>query len=215
MIAGNHDILFDSEFLASHKDRFPTEPGRTAAELDFGSVIYLNNSSVTLDFPDQHRTCTIYGSPWTPRYVDSAFQYAKDDEDFWVGKLPRHVDVVLTHGPPYGHLDGALRAGCPYLAEAVAEARPRLVVYGHIHVGYGRETVVFDRLRRWWEEVERGWSGWEVVPGMVVVLVWLRLVAMMGALVGWRAKSRTTELVNAAVVGKDGELANPAVVAYI
>ena len=47
----------------------------------------------------------------------------------------KDVDVVLTHGPPQDYLDGVKKSGCAFLAQAVARARARLVVYEQIHVG--------------------------------------------------------------------------------
>lgn len=81
IIAGNHDVLFDDAFLATHTDRFPVKPGETAKDLDFGDVIYLQDSSVTLNFPEHgDRQLKIYGSPTTPAYVDSVFQVTKHME---------------------------------------------------------------------------------------------------------------------------------------
>jgi Icc-related predicted phosphoesterase len=47
------------------------------------------------------------------------------------------VDVLVTHGPPYGILDVTyenLTVGCEELAIAVKDRiKPRLHVFGHIH----------------------------------------------------------------------------------
>ena len=179
IIAGNHDVLFDQSFLDLNKDRFPIEQGQTAADLDFGSVIYLQDSSTILDFPVFGRKCTIYGSPWTPKYVNSAFQYSRDD-DIWAKRILKETDILLTHGPPYGHLDGLLRHGCRYLATAIEKQRPKLVVFGHIHAAYGRENVRYDGLRKLYEDIERGWSGWEVITAMFALLVWARMSFALG-----------------------------------
>ncbi|PYI36505.1 hypothetical protein BP00DRAFT_421451 [Aspergillus indologenus CBS 114.80] len=51
------------------------------------------------------------------------------------------IDIVITHGPPYGILDHVgpdhVSVGCEHLYRAVRRARPRLHVFGHIHEGYG------------------------------------------------------------------------------
>ena len=158
VIAGNHDVLFDQALLSCQKQRFPVKKGQTVTDLDFGSVVYLQDSGVTLDFPALERTCTIFGSPRTPKYVDSAFQYARDD-DIWSEMVPEDLDILITHGPPYGYLDGIRHSGCHHLARIIESRRPKLVVFGHIHVGYGREKVRFDALRRLQANVQRGWSG--------------------------------------------------------
>mmetsp|Transcript_11338 Transcript_11338/g.38645 ORF Transcript_11338/g.38645 Transcript_11338/m.38645 type:complete len:269 (+) Transcript_11338:47-853(+) len=52
--------------------------------------------------------------------------------------IPAGVDVLVTHGPVKGHLDGeGVALGCPCLLEHVRRARPRLVVCGHIHGSHG------------------------------------------------------------------------------
>jgi Icc-related predicted phosphoesterase len=55
--------------------------------------------------------------------------------------IPDDVDILVTHGPPYGILDaspGALHhAGCPQLLEAVARLKPKLHVFGHVHGAHG------------------------------------------------------------------------------
>jgi Icc-related predicted phosphoesterase len=47
------------------------------------------------------------------------------------------VDVLLTHEPPRGVLDGGY--GCKFLAQEVAAARPRVHVFGHVHEHSGSE----------------------------------------------------------------------------
>lgn len=84
-----------------------------------------------------------YGSPWQPWYFDWAFNGPRGGSlrDKW-DRIPDGVDVLVTHGPPLGHLDPApedasVRIGCPDLLGALHRVRPRLHVFGHIHGGYG------------------------------------------------------------------------------
>jgi hypothetical protein len=127
IIAGNHDILFDPRFLKSNPWYNQDEDsGKIAKDLDFGSIIYLQDETVTLSFPNQdgdERHLTIYGSPVTPLYGISGFQVPRS-EDFWKDKVPDGTDILLTHGPPWGHLDGGLHAGSVSLAKEVTKARP-------------------------------------------------------------------------------------------
>ncbi len=54
------------------------------------------------------------------------------------------VDIMMTHGPPHGHLDMTLsdeHVGCPHLLRAIGRARPRLHCFGHIHEGWGAERL--------------------------------------------------------------------------
>jgi predicted phosphodiesterase len=214
LTAGNHDVLLDDAFLAKHPERRYGQ-SKTKDDLDWGSVIYLQDGSVTLEFPSQEgitdkslepksRKLVIFGSPWTPQYGISAFQYRPDDETHWAAKfasLYSKPDIVVTHGPPKHHLDARdfYRAGCPYLAEEIARIRPRLVVFGHIHASYGREDVFLDGVQRGYEEVMTGWSGWERI-------VWMAALVLLGKMRSLFAKSgvrgnKATTFVNAAVVG--------------
>lgn len=68
--------------------------------------------------------------------------------------IPRSVDILMTHGPPYKILDGVpefdedaypsdesitvRHVGCEELLKAVARAKPRVHVFGHVHSGHGR-----------------------------------------------------------------------------
>lgn len=155
---------------------------------------------------------TLYGSPWTPQYGVSAFQYRPDEaESHWETRfaaMERTPDVVVTHGPPKHHLDTRdfYRAGCPFLAGEVAKVRPRLMVFGHIHVGHGREEVVLDGVQRRYEEVMTGWAGW-------MDLVWMAVLVAWGWVVGGKKGQRGTVFVNASIVGGRGnEAVNEAVV---
>ena len=72
--------------------------------------------------------------------------------------------------------------------------RPRLVVYGHIHVGHGIEERVYDRVGKAYERIS-GQGGW----GSLVGMAW---GVMCGYLIPktWRESGRRTTFVNAAVV---------------
>ena len=51
----------------------------SAANLNWGDVIYLQKSSVTLSFPSG-RSLKIYGSPLTPQYGIFAFQHPPSED---------------------------------------------------------------------------------------------------------------------------------------
>ena len=216
IIAGNHDLLFDSAFLTNHPERsYAENRGRSAADLVFGDVVYLQDSCVTLDFPGTGRKLKLYGAPWTPAYVASAFQHPRE-EDVWRGTVPGNADVLLSHGPPRGHLDGVLRAGSWGLAREVARVAPRLVVCGHIHVGYGREDIVYDEARKVYEGILGGWRDWGGLLWMAVLVGWGIMMRMLGLQRRLGKGPKATALVNAAVVGgSKNQLCNPPIVIEI
>ncbi len=47
------------------------------------------------------------------------------------------IDILITHGPPFGILDRSqdsdIHSGCKELLQAVRRVRPKLHVFGHVH----------------------------------------------------------------------------------
>ena len=85
------------------------------------------------------------------------------------------LDVLITHGPPSGigdHSPVGGRAGCAALRARVAECRPRLHRFGHIHQDGGTwrdgETT-FANVTTW--ECERQPTVIDLEPGHVTPLV--------------------------------------------
>jgi predicted phosphodiesterase len=133
-VAGNHDLLFESD------------PG--LAERLITNATYLRDSAVTIG------GLKIYGSPWQPWFLDWAFNLGRGPEikRKW-DLIPDDSDVLITHGPPNGILDlvprnapqGLEHIGCEELLKAIGRVKPKAHIFGHIHEGYGtirtRETV--------------------------------------------------------------------------
>ncbi|KAF8319754.1 hypothetical protein DL93DRAFT_2035371, partial [Clavulina sp. PMI_390] len=95
-------------------------------------LYYLNENSVSFELGG--RTWKAYGSPWSPRFGDMAFNYLPGEEaDIHVGKIPEDIDILLTHCPPRGILDTThegISAGCPSLARKVNDCRPKIHAFG-------------------------------------------------------------------------------------
>lgn len=81
----------------------------------------------------------IYGSPATPRFHDWAWNYDRGAEIAKVWDRVTPCDILVTHGPPHGILDRVERGnvGCEELVRRVAELRPKMHIFGHIHEGFG------------------------------------------------------------------------------
>ncbi|SCO77617.1 related to phosphoesterases [Fusarium oxysporum] len=193
VVAGNHDLLLDQGC-----DR----RGQAAAEgecLDWGDCIYLENETTTVTC-DSGRSLKIYGCPLSPRHGNWSFQYPRS-KDVWSGTVPNDIDVLVTHGPPFAHLD--LNLGCYYLLQALWRTRPLLHVFGHVHEGYGQESVVFDRLQKTYEKALCDGNLWSL---MKLFKEFLRSLPT-------RKKQVTTtcQLVNPAMVGglRDNEKRQP------
>lgn len=91
----------------------------------------------------------IHANPWTHLSPETwAFDVPLDEIGERMARMPTDIDVLMTHGPPYGICDRTIRqdrAGSPALADAVARMRSlRLHVFGHIHEARGREGVHYN-----------------------------------------------------------------------
>lgn len=124
VIAGNHDICLEHDRYLGYK--------------------LFEELGVTYLFDEETTACGLrfYGSPWQPEFHDWAFNLPRGEKlrEKWA-KIPKGIDVLMTHGPPYGILDlapGDRVVGCEELIKVVMEIRPQLHAFGHIHEGYGK-----------------------------------------------------------------------------
>ena len=121
VIAGNHDFCFQHD------------PAEARARLT--NATYLEDSGCEIG------GLTFHGSPWTPVFWDWAFMLSEEELAAKWALIPKGVDVLVTHGPPFGVLDWTNReehAGSATLLDRLDEANPRLHVFGHIHEAAGR-----------------------------------------------------------------------------
>jgi Icc-related predicted phosphoesterase len=83
----------------------------------------------------------IYGSPWTPRFMNWAFMKEKGEDIAQVWRqIPNEIDLLITHGPAFGTLDQiytGLPVGCEALAIELGRIKPKYFLFGHIHEAYG------------------------------------------------------------------------------
>ena len=114
----NHKLVI----LGNHENRFVQDGEVEELKASLPSFTVLSSETATVD------GLVFYGAPFYP-------DYSSEDQDQQVARIPQNVDVVLTHNPPKGCLDG----GCGHeaLATAVVMAAPVLHVFGHIHEAYG------------------------------------------------------------------------------
>ena len=171
-------------------------PNSDFNDLNWGSLIYLNKSSTTLEFPNG-RKLNIYGSPYVPSCGRWAFTYPHDT-DVWHDTIPADADIVVTHGPPKCHLDRTLRGehiGCPYLLKELKRVRPPLVICGHVHEAHGEEMLVFDEVESIWENIMETNGGSGGLLGLA-----FRIYRWNMSKAGLLNGRKQTRLVNAAVV---------------
>ncbi len=126
-IAGNHDGIIGKKMIDFHT---------------LNDIRYLEDSYTYVnDFK-------IWGSPWTPTFLDWHFMKERGEpiKEKW-DLIPDDIDILITHGPPYGILDKVKissrgdkfkKAGCMDLMNTIPRLKNlKLHVFGHIHESYG------------------------------------------------------------------------------
>lgn len=135
LIFGNHDPF----------THLPVEVIRS----NLKNVEYLQDELVEVD------GLRIYGSPWTRRRDQSLAQSftkpAEEMKDIWK-QVPKNLDILVTHGPPFSLQDGEpirgqfcdkgcrdhSHLGCYSLREHVLKKlKVKVHIYGHNHRGKG------------------------------------------------------------------------------
>lgn len=83
-----------------------------------------------------------WGTPWSPIFCDWAFMLPPDGLREKFAKIPKGIDVLISHVPPaiprgrIGVIQGQnTQLGSRELYEAVCRAQPRFLFCGHIHTG--------------------------------------------------------------------------------
>lgn len=122
-IAGNHDLMFENN-------------RQLAKSLIPNGVIYLEDSLVEI------MDLKIYGTPVQPEFCDWAFNRTEEKLKQYWEIIPNDIDVLITHGPPFGILDCVEgreeHLGSKSLYDEITNRiKPKLSVFGHIHSGYG------------------------------------------------------------------------------
>jgi Icc-related predicted phosphoesterase len=119
-IAGNHDLGLNRG-LNGHSI--------------FTEATYLENELVEVGglkiFGTPANSCGPYAQYWEfcdPKYTRRVYK-----------NMPK-CDIIISHGCPYGILDETPRGehiGDKDLLNSIQRIRPRLVIFGHNHAGYG------------------------------------------------------------------------------
>ncbi len=139
-IEGNHDFNKHTPYIAGLNNNLARGYGVNEP----GTNIYnLLDSYVDIE------GIQIYGTPWTPRFYNWAFMGEPGaDLAKKYNKIPHGTDILISHGPPYGFGDKTEmtvdHVGSQDLLNRILEVKPKLVVYGHIHDGFGMYSITDD-----------------------------------------------------------------------
>lgn len=84
----------------------------------------------------------IFGSPYTPQFFDWAYMKPREELDPIWQTIPDDTDILITHGPPKGHMDvtrdmdtrALVHVGSKSLRKHVENRiKPKIHAFGHIH----------------------------------------------------------------------------------
>jgi len=135
LCAGNHDNIFyqSGPKTQEQHDICAWLRKEENIEQDFE---YLCDSSTIVN------GLVIYGSPWSLSFKGmnpkcKAFTCKTEDQlRAKFSKIPKGVDILVTHAPPYGVLDtiaSGKNIGSKALLKAVLAVKPRYHIFGHVH----------------------------------------------------------------------------------
>lgn len=118
--AGNHDTWATKQYNKN--------------KLKDAGIIYLEHEYTTV------AGVKIFGSPYTPTFGQWHFMKDRGKLDKYWRNLDEDIDILVTHGPPFGILDltenrnyQLEQVGDLSLWKRVLEKRPKYHIFGHLH----------------------------------------------------------------------------------
>lgn len=144
MTWGNHDWCGEAFSFAADA------PGSASST----HLQILIDEATTVSVGD--REVSVWGTPWSNRFMHWAFMKSPKELAEVYAAIPEGIDILVSHQPPYGHVDRAFsygagrvdHLGSPQLLATIERVRPKLVICGHIHNGHGRsvlgETTIYN-----------------------------------------------------------------------
>jgi len=91
------------------------------------NITYLDNSNCIIE------GIRIFGVP-----------YIEKHEGYPWSQIPKNTDILITHNPPYEIHDktpNGLHKGSESLLKKVLEIKPKVHLFGHIHLSYGTSDI--------------------------------------------------------------------------
>jgi 3',5'-cyclic AMP phosphodiesterase CpdA len=133
---GNHDWCGQA---CSFRSDSPAHARSTDLQIlvDEGSIV---------PFSDGRGQVSVWATPWSNRFLRWAFMKDPSDLERVYAAMPDGTNILVSHQPPYGYGDCTFNldsgrvehVGSPELLHAIERVRPKLVICGHVHGGFGR-----------------------------------------------------------------------------
>lgn len=132
-VQGNHETWVEENF----------EQAKAIALEACPRVHFIDEGLVEIDRGPDGQAIKIWCSAITPFFCNWAWnRHSYEISKHWF-RIPQGIDILVTHGPPYGILDlvpnGFVKVGCPKLMNRIQEVKPKVHIFGHIHYSYGQK----------------------------------------------------------------------------
>jgi Icc-related predicted phosphoesterase len=100
----------------------------------------ISNATLLLNESVKIEGVKLWATPVTSVNVGAFAMSNEADRERLYSTIPSGTDILISHGPPQGILDGG--AGCAALRRAVIRVKPRLHCFGHVHTAYGTQPTL-------------------------------------------------------------------------
>jgi Icc-related predicted phosphoesterase len=122
---------------------------------DYCGSLLVGAREAALDTPDteivvdrlvEHEGVKIWCSPWSKQFMHWAFMMEDHKLYKHLKAVPKGIDILVSHDPPFGYGDFAgldiatgkrLHYGSKAVLWTVERVKPKVVISGHVHEGYG------------------------------------------------------------------------------
>lgn len=131
---GNHD-------WCGQACSFPNDVPGTASTTDL-QILVDEGTRVAVG----GQTLFVWATPWSNQFMRWAFMKPPAELADVYAAIPEGIDILVSHQPPFGYGDTTANYhsgniehfGSHQLLAAIERVRPKLVICGHMHDGFGR-----------------------------------------------------------------------------
>lgn len=135
--AGNHDNALETEIGLKEIEEYlilKADSKKVSALIVIDDLIVLHNGLKVFVSPYYRPIGKFFGFHYTPEMQKQLFDNI----------IPKDIDMLVTHGPQFGVLDGissmwddADSYGCKLLRDFLLQSKVKIHICGHIHESFG------------------------------------------------------------------------------